>query len=98
MDGEVKTEYMVTTLDNPWNPFTHYREWWQFDREHGYSTQEKLAKLSFTTDNLGENEKQADIAYAQQLLLDTDILGIYIKVTKDTVIKPITLDEYLAML
>lgn len=97
LDGDVKTEYMITTLDNPWSPFTHYREWWEFDREHGYFTQEKLAKLAFTTDNLGENEKQADIAFAQQLLLDSDILGIYIRVTKDTVLHPVSIEEYLSI-
>ena len=91
-------EHMVTTIDNPWHPFTHFKEWNEYDRDMGYCTNERLATYIFTSDDLGENEKASDIETAQQMLIDADILGIYIKVTKDTVIRPIPMHEYLEMI
>lgn len=91
-------EYLITTIDNPWNPFTHPNEWSAFDREHGYNTREKLATYILSTDDLGDNEKEADISFGQKLFLDADILGIYIRVKKDTDIKPVDMNEYLCMI
>lgn len=92
-------EHMVTTIDNPWHPFTHFKEWDEYDsKEMGYCTNARLATYIFTSDDLGENEKAIDIETAQQMLIDDDILGIYIKVTKDTVIRPIPMHEYLEMI
>lgn len=91
-------EHMLTTVDNPWHPFTQYKEWSSFDRAMGHNTAEKLATYIFTTNDLGEKVTLQDIEDGMQALVDADILGIYIKVTKDTVIKPITLEEYLAIL
>ena len=31
-------ETMVTTIDNPWNPFTNWDEWYAYDEWHGYHT------------------------------------------------------------
>lgn len=40
----MQDEYMLTTVDNPWNPFTHFREWYVYDIMHGYHT---LSYLGF---------------------------------------------------
>lgn len=40
------TGVLVTTSDNPWNPFTRFDEWYAFDEyEKNYRTCERLACL-----------------------------------------------------
>lgn len=37
---------MLTTIDNPYDPWTEYDKWLQFDHEKGYYTQELLARAA----------------------------------------------------
>ena len=30
-------EYMLSTIDNPWNPFTNFTDWFSFDTLRGYN-------------------------------------------------------------
>ena len=39
----------VTTLDNPFNPFTNFDEWKQRDEELGYDTCETLDRINGAT-------------------------------------------------
>ncbi len=45
-------EYMLTTEDNPYNPFTNFDEWYAFDTQKGYNTCGYLARVSFTSSEL----------------------------------------------
>lgn len=58
-DNEV---YMLTTVDNPFNPFDQFEEWYQFDVANGYNTCAYLARLANTSPSLSEalNEKEID--------------------------------------
>ncbi|MBO5629450.1 MAG: hypothetical protein J5965_10295 [Aeriscardovia sp.] len=40
------TSYALTTVDNPYHPIDEYDDWFAFDMEHGYRTQERLAKVT----------------------------------------------------
>ena len=42
--SEVK-ELMLSTSDNPYNPFTQFREWYAFDIANGYNTCSYLARV-----------------------------------------------------
>lgn len=35
----------LTTVDNPFNPATHFREWYTYDMLHGYNTCGFMARL-----------------------------------------------------
>ena len=48
----MKKDVMLTTIDNPYNPFTNFDEWWAFDISHGYNT---CAYLSRIVDVFSEN-------------------------------------------
>ena len=37
---------MITTIDNPYNPFTQFDEWYAFDEGKGYCTSGYLARIS----------------------------------------------------
>lgn len=45
-DSEVDEEVMITTRDNPYNPFTQWRDWWAFDTQQGYNSWQLVARKS----------------------------------------------------
>ena len=38
--------FFITTLDNPYNPATHFDEWYNYDISKGYDSCGKLARLA----------------------------------------------------
>jgi hypothetical protein len=79
-------EHMLTTIDNPFNPFTHPDEWEQYDRASGYNTREFLARVVRTSDELSEADQ--DLALEQGILeiVTENVSGIYRRITADTVL------------
>lgn len=45
---------MLTTTDNPFNPFEDFAQWYLFDVEKGYNTCEKLARLVKKDETMSE--------------------------------------------
>lgn len=37
---------LLSTTDNPWNPFTQYEDWRNFDHQKGYCCEEFVARIS----------------------------------------------------
>ena len=50
-------DVMLTTIDNPYNPFTEWNEWLQFDLAMGYDTSGYLARVTITSDELSEADQ-----------------------------------------
>ena len=38
-------DMMLTTIDNPYSPKTHYDEWRQWDIDMGYNTESYIARM-----------------------------------------------------
>lgn len=49
-------EIRITTVDNPYNPFTHWDQWLLFDTNAGYNTCGRLAKATFLSDSMTDSE------------------------------------------
>jgi len=49
-------EIRITTVDNPYNPFTDWDEWFFYDLSMGYYTCERLARSTAISDQLSEAE------------------------------------------
>lgn len=75
------TEHMLTTVDNPFNPFTHFDEWYAFDVEHGYNTSAVLARIVRSSDELSEADQSAAIEAAVDEIARVNALGIYRKIS-----------------
>jgi len=73
-------EYMLTTVDNPWNPFTHFDEWRTFDESAGYYTSAFLARVVRTSDDLSEADQAVAIEQAIDEIVTENVLGLYKKV------------------
>ena len=52
-------EYMLSTIDNPWNPFKNFDEWLQFDLSHSYNTLAYVARIA-KTDSEMEDKTYSD--------------------------------------
>lgn len=74
---------MLTTLDNPYNPFSQFEEWLAFDILHGHRTCELLDIYAVTSSALSDIDIHLAIEQAILDIIHEDIEGIYIRVTKD---------------
>jgi len=72
-------QVMLTTKDNPFNPFTQYEEWKVFDEDKGYFTNNYLARIVRTSNDLSEADQEAAINTAIDEIVELNILGIYRK-------------------
>ena len=83
-EAPVETEYRLTTIDNPYNPFTDFEQWFMFDVEKGYNTCGYLARLTANiSDELTEQETTREINRAIDEIIKYDFMNIYKRVTKD---------------
>ena len=78
------SEAMLTTVDNPYDPFTEFEQWFDYDERRGYHTCSFLARLAFTSDNLTDKENERAIEAAIDEIVQENVLGIYKKVVKPT--------------
>jgi hypothetical protein len=72
-------ESMLTTIDNPFNPFTQWDEWYAFDEAHGYDTLGFLARVVTTSDELSQADQNAAIDDAINEIVKENVSGIYTK-------------------
>jgi len=77
------SESMLTTIDNPYNPFTQFDEWYAFDVGKVYYTCAYLARVTKTSDSLSDLDESLAIEAAIDSIIDLNIIGLYTKVTKE---------------
>ncbi len=80
----METEYMLTTLDNPFDPFEQFTSWFLFDVEQGYYTCNYLARIANTNDEMSQKEKDIEIERAIDEIILYNPLNIYKKVKRTT--------------
>ena len=49
-------EYMITTFDNPYDPFTQFNHWFLFDTEKGYNTCAYLDRVAKVSEEFSDEE------------------------------------------
>lgn len=74
---------MLTTSDNPFNPFNEFDDWFSFDRSKGYFTCEYLARIAKTSNELSDEDNQLEIQRAIDEICKLNVLGIYKKIYKE---------------
>ena len=70
----------LTTIDNPYDPFTQFDAWFQFDEGIGYHSCAYLARIARTYDQLSGAENEQEIERAIDDIIKYNPLGIYKKV------------------
>ena len=77
------TETMLTTFDNPYDPFDDFVHWFLFDVEKGYNTCGKLARIANNSEGFSTIEDKRETERAIDEIIDYDFLNIYKKVTRN---------------
>lgn len=74
---------MLTTFDNPYNPFDDFTLWFLYDKENGYNTCERLARIVHLSDDMSQDEVDAETDRAMDEIIFYDPLNIYKKVWQE---------------
>ena len=74
---------MLTTTDNPYDPFRNFDEWLMFDMEKGYNSCGYLARIAKLSDEMGEEETLLETERAIDEILKYDFMKIRKKVYSD---------------
>lgn len=76
-------EAMLTTIDNPFDPFDQFDEWLQYDETMGYRTCALLDSQSVVSHEMTDRDTAIAIEEAIDEILNDDAFGIHVKVVRD---------------
>lgn len=77
-------ECLITTFDNPFDPFDQFDSWLMYDMDKGYNTCAYLSRVARTSDQLSDAENAREIERAIDEIIKYDFLDRYKKVTRET--------------
>ena len=75
---------MLTTFDNPFDPFEQFSSWFLFDVEKGYNTCSYLGRIAKFSDEMTTKEEDEEVERAIDEIIKYDFMNIYKKVRKET--------------
>lgn len=73
----------LTTVDNPYNPFTHWDQWYSYDEAKGYHTCGLLARFTITSHEISEIDQDLAIQTAINEIVELNPLGIHRKIFRN---------------
>jgi hypothetical protein len=79
---------MLSTVDNPYNPFTHFDEWYEYDldlarRENRPDCCSYLARMSMESDDVSEAEQDEINEMVIDDIVKLNLNGKFIKITQN---------------
>lgn len=75
-------KHMLTTVDNPFDPFAQFDEWLVYDSQAGYETPSFLARIARTSNELSSADEDLAVEQAIDEIVRENVLGIYRKVSR----------------
>jgi len=76
------TTYALTTVDNPYDPFDDFKNWFTFDVLNQHNTCERLARTAMISNLFSESECNSEIERAIDSIIESDLENIYVKVSR----------------
>jgi hypothetical protein len=70
-------DVMLTTIDNPFNPFTEFDAWFGFDEANGYHSCALLGRVVKTSDELSEEDERLAIVDAIEEIIKENLSGMH---------------------
>ncbi len=74
---------MLTTVDNKFDPFTQFDDWWGYDRAKGYNTMEVLGSEAHTSSEMSDLDYVEEVNRAVEEIARLNVTGMYKIVQKD---------------
>jgi len=79
----MRMESMLTTIDNPFDPFTQFDLWYSYDHRLGHHTPSYLARIVITSLDLSPAEQEQANEDAIDEIVSENINGLYKKVVRE---------------
>lgn len=79
---EKQYDCMLTTIDNPFDPFEQFDDWYRFDIEKQYYSAQRWTRFAHFTDDMTEQEEREESERAMDEFIALDFLDLYKKVKK----------------
>lgn len=74
---------VLTTIDNPFSPFSQFKDWYAFDLQKGYDSCAYLERMAGKDTTLMDAEDEDKIILrAIDDIVNIDPTGVYVKVEK----------------
>lgn len=71
---------MLTTIDNPYNPFNEFDEWRSYDETAGYNTLALLGRVVRTSSELSDSDQSLAIEEAIEEIVKYNVSGVHLKI------------------
>lgn len=75
-------QVMLTTIDNPFDPFEQFDSWFLFDVEKGYNSCDYLGRIAKTSEQLSDEENNEEIERAIDEIIKYDFTNTFKKVSR----------------
>jgi hypothetical protein len=82
--NKMATESMLTTVDNPHDPFTEFDLWYAYDTQAGHHTCSLLARIVVTSDDLSDADQSLALEQAIDEIARENVSGVHRKVSRET--------------
>jgi hypothetical protein len=84
---------LLTTFDNPFNPFVDFKKWYLYDCEKEHNTSSRIARLMETNYEMTEKEIDEEEDRVMDFILKYDLEGKYFKGTEEEIQKWLDLNN-----
>lgn len=75
-------ECLLTTIDNPFDPFEQFDSWFAFDVEKGYYSCNVLARIAQFKEDMSQKEIDEENERAIDEIIKNDFTNVFKKVTR----------------
>lgn len=72
--------YMLTTFDNPFDPFSQFEEWYVWDEQAGYHTSGLLDRIARLSHDISPADQHVAIQQAIDEIIRENVSGMHRKV------------------
>lgn len=81
----MEQQFMLTTFDNPFNPFVDFSSWYMFDCEKGHNTSSRLARIVNIDSEMTQKEIDEERDRAMNLIVEYDFEDAFFKGTEEQI-------------
>lgn len=72
--------FMITTVDNPFDPRTKFDDWFSWDTQSGYHSLALLGRIVNTSDDLSDVDQTLAIDLAIDEIVKENVSGVHKKI------------------
>ena len=79
-----KRAVRLSTIDNPYDPFDQFEQWFLYDVGKGYNSCSLLARFAHTSSMLSDYENEQEVERAIDEIIAHDFTGMFTKVVRES--------------